>query len=440
MAERTMPHDDGSERAVLAGCILEPDGYDTASGIVDPPMFYAPRHADIFGAIGRLRDRGEAIDFVTIGAELGEKVNTCGGREYIAGLTDDVVTAAHIETHARRVRDLSTIRAAMNAARKIDGEGYAATNAEEFRNLAQSLILEATDVTEQRDPVPLSVAIGERLNGHETGIRCLDDMTGGWHGSELVIVAARPSVGKTAFTLPTCLHVARTTGKPVLFFSCEMPRIELANRLMCAEAKVDGVRMRNNLLTGDDMKALAAASASIYQTPLWIDDGNASLARVRSKARKIKREKGLSMIAIDYLQIMDIDEDAARLDIAFARVTRGLKQLAKELDVPIMLLSQLNRGVENRGKEARPMLRDLRECGAIEQDADVVMFIHRNRINESTLSNDGELIVAKQRNGPTGTVPILYRPERTQFVDPSADPNPGDAWAGSERRYHDAAE
>jgi replicative DNA helicase len=246
------------------------------------------------------------------------------------------------------------------------------------------------------------------------------------HPGQLIIIAARPAMGKTSFILNIALNSAVTSGKPVLFFSLEMPRVELANRLMCAEARVDQGRLRTNLLTQDDVTALTASANRLHSLPIYIDDsGDLTLLELRAKARRVRNERGLSLIVIDYLQLMKSSRDKVESrEREISEISRGLKSLAKELGVPIVALSQLNRGCETRpGKDKRPMMSDLRESGAIEQDADVIMFIYRDEVYNRDTEDKGiaEIIIAKQRNGPTDTIRLRFVRELTKFENLALD-------------------
>lgn len=426
-----MPHDIDAERAVLGACFVDDAALDTVEPILAAASFYHPANATMFAAIMAVRARGEPVDIITVAGELRQsgKLNVLGGPVFLSELTDGSASTAHVEAHARRVTDLATVRATIRAAFEIAADGETATDFAAYRNAASAKILAATDVTVGDDPVPLEVAIGEAfakieacmergstLPGITTGLHDLDALTGGQHASELSIVAGRPGTGKTSLALGMMTAMVRATRRPGLFFSCEMPRRELANRMLCADARVDSTRLRQGTFTQDDMTAISSAGARIFQLPLWIDDSTASLARVRSKARKTKRERGLCAIAIDYLQIMATVK-AERRDLELAAITGGLKSLAKELDVPIILLSQLNRALDGRGKDARPRLSDLRESGAIEQDADEVIFVYRDELVNPHTEDRGiaELIVAKQRNGPTDTIRTRFIRELTLF-------------------------
>jgi replicative DNA helicase len=436
------PHDLDAERAVLGGILLDGTGYATVSPLVAATDFYHPAHAVIFEAIQSVASRGDPIDVVTLAAELRsrERLNTVGGPQYLGELTDTIPTIAHIEQHGRIVADLAQVRRMIAAAHEITARGYGERGtADQFLDFAAARVFEIAQKRSKSSLVPLDQAIqeaferiettlqrGARITGIESGFRDLDTLTAGLHPGQLIIVAARPAMGKTSIVLNITAHSAQTSGKPVLFFSLEMPRVELANRMMCAEARVDQTRLRTNLLTQDDMTALTSAASKLFNLPIYIDDsGDLTLLDLRAKARRKKNEQDLSLIVIDYLQLMKASREGMdSREREISEISRGLKALAKELEVPIIALSQLNRSPETRpGKDRRPQLSDLRESGAIEQDADVVMFIYRDEVYNRDSEDKGiaEIIVAKQRNGPTETVRLRFVRELTKFENLAED-------------------
>jgi replicative DNA helicase len=436
------PHDLEAERAVLGGVLLDNAALATVGAIVAASDFYHPSHAVIFESIQALGARNEPVDVVTLTAELRarERLNTVGGVQYLGELTDTVPTIAHIENHARIVADLAQVRRMIATAHEIVARGFGERgSADAFLDFAASKVFEIAQKRSKSTLIPLEQAIqeaferiektlerGARITGIETGFRDLDTLTAGMSPGQLIIIAARPAMGKTSFVLNITAHAARTTRKPVLFFSLEMPRIELANRLMCADAGVDQARLRSNMLTQDDMMALTDAASKLFNLPIYIDDsGDLTLLELRAKARRMKNERDLALIIIDYLQLMKASREGMESrEREISEISRGLKSLAKELEVPIVALSQLNRSPETRsGKDKRPQLSDLRESGAIEQDADNVMFIYRDEVYNKDTEDRGiaEIIVAKQRNGPTDTVRLRFIRELTKFENLAED-------------------
>ena len=436
------PHDLEAERAVLGGVLLDNASLATVESIVASGDFYHPSHAVIFDAVHALSERGEPVDIVTLSQELRakERLNTVGGTQYLGELTDTIPTIAHIEQHARIVADLAQVRRMIGAAHEIVGRGYGDRGtADAFLDFSAAKVFEIAQKRSKSSLVPLEQAIqeaferiektlerGARITGTETGFRDLDTLTAGMHPGQLIIIAARPAMGKTSLVLNIATHAAASAAKPVLFFSLEMPRVELANRMMCGEARIDQSRLRSNMLTQDDMTALTAAASKLFSQPIYIDDsGDLTLLDLRAKARRMKTERDLSLIVVDYLQLMKASRDGSESrEREISEISRGLKSLAKELEVPIVALSQLNRAAETRpGKDRRPQLSDLRESGAIEQDADVVMFIYRDEVYNRDTDDKGiaEVIIAKQRNGPTDTVRLRFVRELTRFENLAED-------------------
>ncbi len=437
---RVPPHDLEAERAVLGGILLDNAAMSTVESMLTAADFYHPAHGVIFEAIQAVAGRHEPIDIVTLASELRgrDRLNTVGGAQYLGELTDTIPTIAHIEAHARIVSDHAGVRRMIEVAHEIVARGYGDHGtADQFLDTAASKVFEVAQKRSKSTLIPLEQVIleaferientlvsGARITGTETGFRDLDTLTSGMHGGQLIIIAARPAMGKTSFVLNVTSSAASSSGKPVLFFSLEMPRIELANRLLCADARIDQSRLRSNLLTQDDVTALTASANKLHSLPIYIDDsGDLTLLELRAKARRIKSERDMSLIIIDYLQLMKASRE--RMDSRereISEISRGLKGLAKELNVPIIALSQLNRGCETR-PDKRPMLADLRESGAIEQDADVVMFIYRDEVYHKDSEDKGiaEIIIAKQRNGPTDAVRLRFVRELTKFENLALD-------------------
>ena len=441
---RVPPHDLDAERAVLGTVLLDNVALSAVEALLAPSDFYHPAHGVLFESMQALNTRREPVDVVTLAAELRarERLNTVGGAQYLGELTDALATTAHVESHARIVADLAGVRRMIEVAHEIVARGYGERgDAEQFLDFAAAKVFEVAQKRSKTTLVELEKAIldafarieatnqrGAAISGLTSGFRDLDKLTAGRHPGQLIIIAARPAMGKTSLALTLTGNSAKAAGAPVLFFSLEMPRVELANRLMCAEGRVDQSKLRTNLLSQDDMSALTRAANSLYKLPIYIDDsGDLTLVDLRAKARKMKAERGLALIVIDYLQLMKASRERMESrEREISEISRGLKGLAKELEIPIIALSQLNRAVETRpGKDKRPMLADLRESGAIEQDADVVMFIYRDEVYNRDSEERGvaELIIAKQRNGPTDTVKLRFVRELTRFENLAHDPH-----------------
>lgn len=429
------PHDIPAEMAVLGGVLLDNAALGECDSIVTPEDFYHPAHGVIFQAMLTVASRSQPIDIYTLAAELRsvERLNTCGGAQYLGELTEAMPTSAWIESHAVIVRDLARRRSMIEAGQEIVARGFDTRGTTDaFCDLAVSRVMAVADKRSNVEAAPLSAAIiesfhaievaaesGRGITGLATPFTDLNNLTGGMHKGQLIVIGARPAQGKTSLLAALVEHASRTA--PAMFFSLEMPRVELSNRLLCADARVDQSRIRTGLFTQDDVTALTAAANRLHNLPIFINDsGDTTLPEVRAQSRRMKRERGLSMVGIDYLQLMKShhgDRDIGR-EREIADISRGLKALAKELEVPVVALSQLNRECEKRpGKKKRPMLSDIRDSGSVEQDADVVMFIYRDEVYNEDTEDKGiaELIVAKQRNGPTDTVRLRFVKELTKF-------------------------
>ncbi len=440
-AGRQAPWSNEAEQAVLGAMLLDQDAALKAAEFLDDTMFYREGHRLLFRAMIALTERGDVIDPVTLRDELARRgdLDRAGGMEYVATLIDVVPTAANVDYHAKIVRDKAVLRRLVEAATGIiqdvyDGRGTAGEvldNAEhrvfqvaQFRRSEEfSRIKELIWPTMERIE-QLQSGAGS-VTGVPSGFVDLDRLTAGFQRADLVIVAARPSMGKTALALNMVQHAAIEHNTGVAIFSLEMSKDALVQRLLCSEGLVDAQRLRRGQLRDDDYPKLARAAGLLGTAPIWIDD-SASLTplAMRSKARRLKAEHDIAMVIVDYLQLMQGPGDSENRQQEISYISRSLKALAKELDVPVIAISQLSRAPEQRGGEhRRPQLSDLRESGAIEQDADVVCFIYRQefydgpvdpKTNES-IEGIAEVIVGKQRNGPTGTVKLHFKKEYTRF-------------------------
>lgn len=429
-AERVPPQAVEVEAAVLGAMLLDQEGISVVQEIIDDTAFYRDAHRKIYNAIVALYERNEPTDLLTLTTELNKRQQLAdvGGAFYLAGLVDNVSTAANIEYHAKIVFEKSMSRKLINASTQIAQRAYEATeNAEDLLDEAEQMIFALSERKLSRGFTHLNPILHdtfeniERLHAHSssvtgvaTGFTKLDEMTAGFQPGDLIIIAARPSMGKTAL----CLNIARNAsidGKiGVGIFSLEMASHQLAQRMLCSEARVDSHLMRTGRLPGDAWSNLSIAVGSLAQAPIFIDETPAiSVTEVRSRARRlISEHDNLGMLIIDYLQLMRGPREAESRQQEISTISRNLKALAKELNIPIVALSQLSRAVESRGDgQKRPQLSDLRESGAIEQDADVVLFIYRpsryGQVEEHE-KNRAEIIIGKQRNGPTGTVELVF--------------------------------
>ncbi len=455
-AGRQAPWSNEAEQAVLGAMLLDQDAALKAAEMLDDTMFYREGHRLLFRSMVALTERSEAIDPVTLRDELGRRgdLDRAGGLEYIATLIDVVPTAANLEYHARIVRDKAVLRRLVEAATAIIHDVYESRNtpaevldnaehrvfqvaqyrrAEEFTRLKE-LIWPTMERIEQ-----LQAGAGN-VTGIASGFADLDHLTAGFQPADLVIIAARPSMGKTAFVLNVVQHAAIEHTVPVAIFSLEMSKDALVQRLLCSEGMVDAQRLRRGQLRDEDYPKLARAAGLLSSAPIWIDDSAAlTPLAMRSKARRLKAEHDIRLVVVDYLQLMQGPSDIENRQQEISYISRSLKALAKELSVPVLALSQLSRAPEQRGGEhRRPQLSDLRESGAIEQDADVVCFIYRQefydgpvdpKTNES-IEGRAELIVGKQRNGPTGLITLHFRKEYTRFDNWTAREPPPEAVPG----------
>ncbi len=436
---RAAPWSAEAEQAVLGAMVLDQDAALRAAELLDDSMFYREGHRRLFRTMVALVERRVVIDHVTLRDELlrrGE-LEAAGGVDYLAELVDAVPTAANLEYHATIVRDKAILRRLIETATSVVAEAYEGrTAAGDLLDTAESRIFQIsqergdegfTRIKEMLWPTMERIESlqrsGKSITGVASGFVDLDEMTSGFHRSELVIVAARPSMGKTAFCLNVATHAAVESQCGVAIFSLEMSKEALVQRMLCAEAMVDSQRVRKGKLRDEDFTRLARAAGVLQNCHLWIDDTPAlNLLEMRSKARRLKVEGDIGLIIVDYLQLMRGPERAENRVQEISEISRSLKGLAKELDLPVVALSQLSRASEQRGGDRRPILSDLRDSGAIEQDADVVIFIHRPEMYEGPIDKDGnslegktEVIVGKHRNGPTGTFELHFHKSFTRF-------------------------
>jgi replicative DNA helicase len=431
---RAVPWSQEAEQAVLGAMLLDQDAALLATELVQDDMFYREGHRRLFRAMVGLVERRTVIDPVTLGDELGRRgeLDAIGGAEYLSDLVDSVPTAANLEYHARIVKDKAILRRLIETSTGIITEAYdGRSTASDLLDKAESRIFQISQergsegfsrLKEMLWPTMERIEAlqrsGKSITGVPSGFVDLDRLTSGFQPSELVIVAARPSMGKTAFCLNVATHAA-VEGQGVAIFSLEMSRDQLVQRMLTAEARVDSQRVRQGGLRDADFTNLARAAGVLQSCPVWIDDTpSLSLLEMRSKARRLKAENDIKMVVVDYLQLMRSPEYAENRVQEISDISRSLKALARELAVPVVALSQLSRASEQRGGERRPILSDLRDSGAIEQDADLVLFIHRpeyyDREDESK-KGLADIMLAKNRNGPTGDIQLRFSREYTRF-------------------------
>ncbi len=436
LGEKVLPQNIEAEKAVLGSMLIEKEATAKAVEILQKKSFYKESHQKIFQVIVDLYDRDEAVDIVIIAEELkksGNSLSNVGGAQYLTSLINSVSTAANVEYYAKIVREKAILRELINVSTRIITESYEGEEdvgslldkAEQYIfNIAQAKLTQGfIPVSEMvHDSIELIENLykkKEHITGVPTGFCDFDEKTGGLHSSNLIIIAGRPSMGKTSFALSIAQYAAIEKKMPVAIFSLEMSKEEVLMRMLCSEAKVNLHHVRTGFLSKKGWPALTSAASRLSEAPIYIDDAPApTVLEMKARARRLKAEKGLALLIIDYLQLMPGRTGKAEYrqqDVS--EITRALKILAKELNVPVVALSQLSRAPEKR-TEPRPQLADLRESGAIEQDADVVAFIYREEYykpNQPDLEGKAELIVGKQRNGPTGTIPLTFQKEHARF-------------------------
>lgn len=433
--ERALPHDQLAEQSTIGGMLLSKDAVADVVESVRGEDFYFPKHQTVYDAIYDLYSRGEPTDVISVGDELTKtgQLSRAGGLDYLHTLTSVVPTAANAGYYATIVAEKAVLRRLVEAGTKIAQLGYASEGeVVELVNQAQTAIYNVNQGVDSEDYLPLRDALtvateeiehangrGGQLTGVPTGFRDLDELTNGLHAGQLVLIAARPALGKSTLALDFARSAAVRHELPTIFFSLEMGRSEIAMRLLSAESNIYLQKLRKGEVREEDWAVLAKVHAEIADAPLWIDDSpNMSLVEIRAKCRRLKQKHGLKLVVIDYLQLMSSGKKVESRQQEVSEFSRALKLLAKELQVPVVALSQLNRGPEQR-QDKKPMISDLRESGSLEQDADMVILLHRESAYEKENSRPGEadLIVAKHRNGPTATVTVAFHGAFSRFAD-----------------------
>jgi len=430
------PHDIEAEQAILGCMLTDKDSVISAVEILKEDAFYREDNRAIYAAILSLYSRSEPIDIITVKAELTEQGNIerVGGLEYLAGLPERVPTTANVEKYIKIVDEKAMLRRLINTSNELIALGYDETeDVDNIMDMAEKKVFELAQKKNTKGYASIKDVLVEsyakleelynnkgKLSGIPTGFKDFDAITSGLHNSDLLIVAARPAMGKSAFAINLATNVAIKAKKGVAIFNLEMSKDQVGNRILCSEALVDSNKIRTGLLEDDDWLKLASALSTLSDAPIYIDDtAGISITEIRAKCRKLKLEKDIGLIVIDYLQLIqgNVGKNSSR-EQEISGISRSLKILAKELDVPVIALSQLSRSVESR-TDKRPMLSDLRESGAIEQDADIVIFLYRDDYynQDSEKKNVAEVILAKHRGGSTGTVEMAWLPSYTKFAD-----------------------
>jgi len=435
--ERTLPNNLEAERSILGAILLDDKAMFTVLETLRTEDFYLESHRRIFEKMYALTASSRAIDLVTLKNELqrSDELESAGGSAYLASLTDGLPRAVNVEHYAQIVKEKATLRRLIQISNEIMARSYQSEeSADEILEDVEKAIFEVASQQFRTSFAPIEPLVSAAykhieevanrksvVTGLETGFSELDKMTAGLHPSELTIVAARPGLGKTSFCLNVAQHAAIRKQQCVALFSLEMSREQLVKRLLCAEAEVDSHKVNTGYLNRDDWNRLGRAAGALSQTRIFVDDtAGMSIVEMRSKARRLSAEHGLDLVIVDYLQLMSGGTQRyENRTQEISQISRGLKALAKELNVPVVAVSQLNRAVESRRGEHRPQLSDLRESGSIEQDADLVLFINREEIYNPTEENSGlaDIIIGKQRNGPTGSFRLAFIKQFTKFAN-----------------------
>ena len=432
---RVLPHDLMAEQSTLGGMMISMDAVAVANEYVKSPDFYAPKHEHIYDAIMSLFGKGDPVDAISVSAELTRSGNLvrAGGAEYVHQLTSMVPTAANVDYYAKVVQEKSILRKLVEVGTRIAQMGYQAEGElEDLLNTAQADVYAVGSKALAEEYAPLSVSIDAAINemeiaeasgddivGVPTGFHELDNMTHGLHGGQMVIVAARPAVGKSTFALDIARNGSIKSNKAVLFFSLEMSKAEIAMRMLSAEAEIHLSKMRGGKLSTDEWKKLASVRGRINDAPLFIDDSpNLTMVEIRAKSRRLAQNLGLELIVIDYLQLLSSGKKVESRQQEVSEFSRSIKLLAKELKIPVIAISQLNRNSEQKSDKT-PEISHLRESGSLEQDADVVILLHREDMGQKDHPRAGEadIIVAKQRSGPTGKVEVMFQGQYSRFVN-----------------------
>jgi replicative DNA helicase len=432
--ERTLPHNIDAEKSVLGSILVNNENYYKVVENLRAEDFYLDAHRVIYRQMMDLIERSKAIDLITIQEELvrASQLESAGGINYLAGLLDGIPHLVNIDHYIEIIGEKSLMRQMINSANKIMAECFDQSDpAEEILDRAEQTLFSLSEkrlrsgfVSVKEMELAAAKLIEklyterEMITGVATGFRDLDRLTSGLQAGDLIILAARPSMGKTALCLNVAQHVALHKALPVGMFSLEMSKEQLLMRMLCAEARVDAHKVRTGYLAKEDFRKLIDSLGRTTQAPIFIDDSSTlTIMEMRAKCRRLKAEHGLSLVIVDYLQLMSGYGRVENRTQEISGISRGLKALAKELSVPVIALSQLSRAPEQRQGDHKPQLSDLRESGSIEQDADLVMFIYREEVYKPSEENAGlaELIISKQRNGPTGIVKLAFLREFTRF-------------------------
>ena len=423
-----------AEQAVLGSILLDNDSFHQIIELLNGEDFYRGAHQKVFASMVALYNRNEPIDLITLTEALTQKkhLDSVGGPAYLASLVDTIPTSANSTYYAKIVREKSILRKTISAATEIVTRGFSdGEDVDGLLDFAENTIFSISEYQIKPSFFPLREIVKgsfvtleklyekrELITGVASGFEDLDRLTSGFQNSDLIIIAGRPSMGKTSFALDIAQHAAVEKNTPVAFFSLEMSKEQIALRLLCSEARIDAHKLRGGFLSESDWPKLTLAAGSLSEAPVFVDDtAGLNVLEMRAKARRLKKDQGLGMIIVDYLQLMRDSSRSESREQEISSISRSLKGLAKELNIPVIALSQLNRKVEDR-TDKRPQLSDLRESGAIEQDADVILFVYRDEVyhkDDPEKKGKAEIIVGKQRNGPIGNVSLVFIDKYSSF-------------------------
>jgi len=427
------------ERTVLGSMLIDQSAANNAMTVLTEDCFYATQNQRIFNCMATMFDRNVPLDILTVAEELRKKnwLESVGAEPYLSELVSSIATSANIEHHCRILIEKTTLRQLITASAEITTDCFTADNEpQKLLDKAEAKIFAISEARIKKSFESLGQLLPKTfeeiasyskggVQGVPTGFKDLDEMTSGLQKGDLVIVAGRPSMGKTAFILSLAMHASVIAKHPTAIFSLEMSKAQLAQRMLCAEARINMHLLRSGRLPQRDFPKLSLAAGPLSESPLFIDDTpGITVLELRAKTRRLKKQNGLNLVIIDYLQLMDSSSRLENRQQEISQISRSLKGLAKELDVPVIALSQLSRAPEQRGGDHKPQLSDLRESGAIEQDADVVMFVFREEFyNKEDPAKQGlaEIIIGKQRNGPTGSVMLSFVKDYARFENLASD-------------------
>ena len=430
--EKMPPQAIEAEQSVIGAMLISKDAIDVVLEYLTAEYLYKSNHKKIFKAIVHLYEKNEPADIITVSEELSRmgQLEEAGGRAYLAGLTEATPGISNVEHHSKIVLEKAMLNRLIEASNQTLIKAYQPIgNVDDFIDEAEQAIFSIKDEKLKGTTVSIGDVLHETfrtiesysqregfLTGAPSGFVDLDNLTSGFQKSDLIIIACRPSVGKTAFSLNITDHVAVQNKVPVLVFSLEMSKEQVAQRLLCSRARVSSHLLRTGRLADDQWTDLSLAAGPLSDSPIFIDDSpGMSVLEMRAKSRRLKSKEGIGLVIVDYLQLIHGPSNAESRQQEISFISRSLKAMARELKVPVIALSQLSRQIEQRGKDAKPQLSDLRESGALEQDADVVIFIHRPRDDEGHWGPEAEIILSKQRNGPTGTVQLMFVKDYARF-------------------------